>query len=95
MSGKMIVISDIQGCQDKTKSQYLTKLVCKPQFFTSLHKFMETENNKLAFVGNYFDKGSYVISTIMNIHNLMATYGERVHLVLSYREINKMRFILN
>ena len=93
MSGKMIVISDIQGCQDKTNSQYLTKLVCKPQFFISLHKFMETDNNKLAFVGNYFDKGSYVISTIMNIHNLMATYGERVHLVLSFREINKMRFI--
>ena len=96
MSEKMIIISDIDGCQDKTKVQYLTKLVCKPQFFTSLHKFMEgekNEKNKIAFVGNYFDKGSYVISTIMNIHNLMITYGERVHLILSFREINKLRFI--
>ena len=63
-SGKMILISDIQGCLDKSKNQYLTKLVCKPQFFTSLQKFMEkNEKNKISFVGNYFDKGSYVIST--------------------------------
>ena len=59
-AGKMIIISDIQGCQDKSKNQYLTKLVCKPQFFKSLTKFMQGEknqNNKISFVGNYFDKG--------------------------------------
>ena len=84
----MIIISDIDGCQDKTKVQYLTKLVCKPQFFSSLHKFMEGEQNnknKLAFVGNYFDKGSYVISTI-KYHNWY--YGESTFNIIDEKLIN-------
>ena len=62
--GKMILLSDIQGCQDKSKNQYLTKLVCKPQFHKSLEKFMEEEKNKISFVGNFFDKGSYVMTQL-------------------------------
>ena len=51
--GNMILLSDIQGCQDKSKNQYLTKLVCKPQFYSSLEKFMEEDKNKISFVGNF------------------------------------------
>ena len=57
--GTMILLSDIAGCQDKSKNQYLTKLVCKPQFFKSLQIFMSSNsNNKISFVGNFFDKGT-------------------------------------
>ena len=84
--GKMILLSDIAGCQDKNNEQYLTKLVCKPQFFKSLQNFMvlgDNNNNKISFVGNYFDKGSYVMSTIMRINKLMGNYGDRINLILS------------
>ena len=92
--GKMILLSDIVGCQDKSKNQYLTKLVCKPQFFKSLQNFMTlNSNNKISFVGNFFDKGSYVMSTIMHINKLIVDFGDRVNLILSFREINKIRFM--
>ena len=91
---RLILVSDLTGCREKHKNQYLTKLACKPQFFSSLNLFLnKNDKNKVAFVGNFFDKGSYVISTIMNVMALHSTYENRVHIILSYREISKMRFI--
>ena len=93
-NGKMILLSDIQGCQDKSKNQYLTKLVCQPKFFQSLEHFMTNDkSNKISFVGNFFDKGSYVISTILHINRLIDNFGDRINLILSFREINKIRFL--
>ena len=33
------------------------------------------------------------MSTIMSINNLKRKYGDRVHIILSFREINKLRFL--
>ena len=90
---KMIIVSDILGCQHKLNNESLTRLICKPRFFNSLNQFLKKNNgNKISFVGNFFDKGSNVISTISQIINLYNNYEGRVNIILSHREIQKLRF---
>ena len=94
---KLLVFSDTLGCPEKTKKRnfYLSNVACRPLFFKSLKKFLDKdEKNKAAFVGNFFDKGRYAMSNIIQIMKLKSekSTAERVHIVLSYREMHKLRF---
>ena len=90
---KMIIVSDILGCQHKLNNESLTRLICKPRFFNSLNQFLKkNDGNKISFVGNFFDKGSNIISTISQIVNLYNNYEGRINIILSHREIHKLRF---
>ena len=70
---KLLVFSDTLGCPEKTKKRnfYLSNVACRPLFFKSLKKFLDKdERNKAAFVGNFFDKGRYAMTNIIQIMKL-------------------------
>jgi hypothetical protein len=79
--GKILFISDLEGCglegPPPAKSPQSTK-VCSPEFFDELDKFMESNsNNKLAFLGDYFDKGMEHEDTINRIIKLYEKYNKK------------------
>ena len=96
-TSKLLIFSDTLGCPEKTnkKSFYLSNVLCRPLFFKSINKFMgKNDDNSVAFIGNFFDKGKYVMTNIIQILKLKneEKFNERVHIILSYREIQKLRF---
>jgi hypothetical protein len=91
----LLCISDLEGClqQSQSKIQQSQKL-CETETFTAIGKLLEN-NDKLqvAFLGDYFDQGDKMESSIAGIVGLKenATYGNRVHIILGNRDVNKMR----
>jgi len=108
-TGKLIFISDLEGCASFTmdfKTPQSTQ-ICSEEFFDNLDSFMESNpNNKIAFLGDYFDKGSYFASSIDRIIGLYDKYNKglntkinnnsfkkRVYIILGNRDINKLRLL--
>ena len=94
-NGKMIFISDVKGCQKKDAISYLiqSQYLCSDIFFNDLYKFMSNENNKIAFLGNYFDKGDDFENSINNIIKLKENFNDRIYIILGNRDINKLRIL--
>ena len=92
--GKLIVISDFLGCQRKNmKKQDLTMIQCKSSFFKVIRKFLRNnKNNHVCFMGEFFDRGPYVMDVIININKIKKIYGNQVSIVLGYADIQKLRF---
>ena len=78
--GKILFISDLEGCAPfgpNGKTPQSNK-VCSPEFFNELDKFMDSNlNNKLAFLGDYFDKGMQHEETINRIIKLYEKYNPK------------------
>ena len=94
-NGKMIFISDLKGCQKKDAISYVrqSQYLCSDIFFNDLNKFMRNENNKIAFLGNYFDKGDNFENSINNIIKLKENFNDRIYIILGNRDINKLRIL--
>ena len=94
--GKMLLISDLEGCAkyNSTGSVIQSQYMCSNYFFNDLKKFLNNnKNNKIAFLGDYFDKGPLFRESIENIKELHENYNEnnRVYIILGNRDINKLR----
>jgi len=93
---KLLMISDLEGCAefDITGGVPQTTILCKKSTFDALHKFLEeNKDNKIAFLGDYFDKGPFVVESINGIVNLHKNNPDKVHIILGNRDVNKLRFI--
>ena len=92
--GKLIVVSDFMGCQRKNMRKYdLTMLQCKSSFFKVIKKVLKSnENNHVCFLGEFFDRGPYVMDIIININFLKSKFPNQVTIVLGYSDIQKLRF---
>ena len=91
--GKILFISDLEGCglegPPPLKSPQSTK-VCSSEFFDELDKFMSSNpNNKLAFLGDYFDKGMQHEYTINRIIELYEKYNPTKSYSNGKNNINK------
>ena len=93
--GKLLMISDLEGCEPvRRDGKKQSQAMCKDGFFYYLIMFMEkNQDNRIAFLGDYFDKGPYVLSTIEHIVNLKNRYKERIYIILGNRDINKLRLL--
>ena len=84
--GKMIFIADTEGCEF---SSYL----CDDDTFTQIQGFLkENDQNEITFLGDYFDHGDGVVTSINRMIELKTEYGDRVTILLGNRDINKLRF---
>jgi hypothetical protein len=107
--GKLIFISDLEGCASFTMDFKTPQSaqICSKDFFDKLDLFMgSNSNNKIAFLGDYFDKGNEYESTIERIIGLYDKYNKgvntkinsnslkkRVYIILGNRDINKLRLL--
>jgi len=72
-----------------------TQILCNESTFNSLDKFLKKNDkkNKVAFLGDYFDKGPHVITSINKIVELYENNKDQVHIILGNRDVNKLRLI--
>lgn len=93
--GKLLMISDLEGCTRLNPSQKTqSRAMCQQDFFVAIKNFLDANSaNKVAFLGDYFDLGDYVLSTIYEIVKLKETYPNRVHILLGNRDLNKLRLM--
>ena len=91
--GQMLLISDLEGCAEFTPSGVPQSTIeCQEIFFNSINIFLSSNlNNKVAFLGDYFDKGPFALESITNIVKLHKDFKERVIIILGNRDINKLR----
>jgi hypothetical protein len=91
--GKLLLISDLEGCFS-TEIKPQSQVLCGEEFFTNLKTFLsKNPENKVAFLGDYFDQGLMVVDSINRIMDLYGNYPNRVIIILGNRDINKLRFI--
>jgi hypothetical protein len=92
---QLLFISDIEGCLPFAISgeKQNTSLCESKQYDLSgaLYKFL-ANGNKIAFLGDYFDKGPGAIDSIIGIHKLKKEFNGQVYIILGNRDINKLRF---
>lgn len=97
MVGKMIFVSDFEGCAPSFGSKKQSQVLCSQDFFNKIKVFLEHNPlNKISFLGDYFDKGKevdVVIRNIINLYEMFNIKGEskRVYIILGNRDINKLR----
>ena len=94
-SGKLLLISDLEGCQPNgpppAKVQ-LARFMCDQAFFDEVGKFLAANTaNKVAFLGDYFDQGDKVVDSINGIMGLYNKYKDRIHIIVGNRDVNKFR----
>ena len=97
--GKLLMISDLEGCAEFDNANSVkvkqTTLLCKTPTFQALDLFLKKtgENNKVVFMGDYFDKGPNVVNSVNEIVKLSEGNPGKVHVILGNRDVNKLRFI--
>ena len=91
--GQLLMISDIEGCVPNFFGTDQNTSLCELSTYTNeLTKFLTVNaNNEIAFLGDYFDKGPGVASSIIGIAHLHAKFPSKVHIILGNRDINKFR----
>ena len=103
--GKIIFISDLEGCAEFSttsnrgpfKSSKQSDVLCSLEFFERLDQFLrEKSGNKVAFLGDYFDKGPLALQSITSIVDLhekhnMNEDNKKVYIILGNRDLNKLR----
>lgn len=92
---KLLMFSDIEGCQQDEKHPQSTSL-CSPEFYEKIRSMMiEDRTLHVAFLGDYFDQGMHVYSSITGLHGLLKDkeLEGRVFVILGNRDVNKLRFI--
>jgi hypothetical protein len=99
-NGRMIFISDLEGCAEfKPFTTFpQSREVCSEDFFNNIEMFLNEDgkNNKVAFLGDYFDGGNFFSKIIKRIILLYKKYSEgiknkKVYIILGNRDINKLR----
>jgi len=91
----ILMFSDIEGCQADPKNPQSIAL-CSPLFYNKIAEMLRV-NKKLevAFLGDYFDQGMHVHSSITGMEMLLddKDFVGRVHVILGNRDVNKLRFM--
>lgn len=69
--------------------------LCKPEFYAKIAEMLKDKNVHVAFLGDYFDQGMRVHSSITGLKKLLDNeeFGSRVYVILGNRDVNKLRFI--
>lgn len=96
-NGKLLLISDLEGCQPygppPAKAE-LARFMCEQPFFNEVDKFLSNNpKNKVAFLGDYFDQGDKVVDSINGIMGLYNKYTSRVIIIVGNRDVNKFRLV--
>jgi len=85
----ILMFSDIEGCQADPKNPQSIAL-CSPLFYNKIAKMLRV-NKKLevAFLGDYFDQGMHVHSSITGMEMLLddKDFVGRVHVILGNRDV--------
>lgn len=94
---KILMFSDIEGCQASPGKQ--STFLCSTPFYDEIARRLESDPNlEVAFLGDYFDQGMHVHSSIKGMEKLLDRFNnketgiERVHVILGNRDVNKLRF---
>jgi hypothetical protein len=66
----LLCISDLEGCVEKFGSVEQSTVLCRDTF-DAIKTLMGSYNNlQVAFLGDYFDQGPHIVSTINGIMEL-------------------------
>jgi hypothetical protein len=97
----LLCIADLEGClkeqitKDNTTGQNITTAqnitMCQKETFNAISEYLKGEGNHVAFLGDYFDKGPHMVSSINGIAGLKDVHKDKVHIILGNRDLNKMR----
>lgn len=94
--GKLLLISDLEGCNafgpPPVKAPQ-SQVICGQEFFDSIASFLGNAENKVAFLGDYFDQGPMVVDSVNRIIDLQGRFAGQVTIILGNRDINKLRLI--
>ena len=106
-TGKMIFVSDFEGCVKRSANikgkmgNAQSSVVCSQDFFNNLDSFLDNSQklNKVAFLGDYFDRGIHFEIVIDNIIRLYKKHNgtsinlkpKKVYIILGNRDLNKLR----
>ena len=93
MSGKLLLISDLEGCAEMSAGKVKqSRFMCNPAFFESVKTHLDSNPaNKVAFLGDYFDQGDMVVPSINGIMDVYTSAPERVTIIVGNRDVNKLR----
>ena len=89
----LLCISDLEGCLKESSTKVnQSQVLCKKETFDAIDALMAANNNlQVAFLGDYFDVGDMIRESVNGIVGLREKYGERVHIIMGNRDLNKMR----
>lgn len=88
---KIIMFSDIEGCQASPGNQ--STFLCSKPFYNKIANMLNDDQNlDVAFLGDYFDQGMRVYDSIQGMNMLLDGFDGRVHVILGNRDVNKLRF---
>ena len=98
---QLLFISDLEGClpNDVFNKEEQNISLCEKTLYNKeglLQKFIDTggkNTNKIAFLGDYFDKGPGIVDSIQGIVGLKRRNPDNVHIILGNRDINKLRLV--
>lgn len=90
---QLISISDLEGCLLwSTSKQKQHTVLCATETFNSIKTYLlKDAGNHIAFLGDYFDNGPHMFTSIKGIVDCHRQSPEQVHIILGNRDINKMR----
>jgi hypothetical protein len=93
--GKLLLISDLEGCNPLSAAKApQSQVLCGEEFFTAVREFLiSNPENKVAFLGDYFDQGPLVVDSVNRIIALQEAFSDRVTILMGNRDLNKLRFI--
>jgi hypothetical protein len=93
--GKLLLISDLEGCNPHSAAKApQSQVLCGEEFFTAVREFLSRNpENKVAFLGDYFDQGPLVVDSVNRIIALQEAFSDRVTILMGNRDLNKLRFI--
>ena len=88
---RMYFVSDMEGCYRVLRSSKQSKYLCSDEFYDELEGLLEN-NNKVAFLGDYFEGPEFLFS-INNMIKLHKKYPNKVYIILGNRDVNKLRLL--
>ena len=89
---QLLCIADLEGCLENQFGTKQNITMCDQNTFNTIMHYLDFEpGNHVAFLGDYFDQGPHMVSSINGIANLKILYTNKVHIILGNRDLNKMR----
>lgn len=92
--GQLLLISDFEGCLETQGPVKQSRLMCSPEFFEAVKGHLAAHpQNKVAFLGDYFDQGNMVVESINGIMDVYRMDPSRVTIIVGNRDVNKFRLV--
>ena len=88
---RIYFVSDMEGCYRIIRGSKQSNYLCSKEFFDKLENLL-TNNNKVAFLGDYFE-GPECLFSIANMIKLHKKYPDKVYIILGNRDVNKLRLL--